>query len=54
MLGMYRNVLYLFLCVDDDRQCGFEIVHVGETVTIKCSITNPQQDGVYMYRRYKK
>ncbi|GAA6068475.1 uncharacterized protein si:ch211-188c18.1, partial [Tachysurus ichikawai] len=36
---------------DSDDRCVPLFVTVGETAIIHCSITNKDQDGVYLYRR---
>ncbi|XP_053493988.1 uncharacterized protein LOC128615714 [Ictalurus furcatus] len=38
-------------CSDGDGRCEPLFVHVGENATINCSIPNPDQDGVYLYRQ---
>ncbi|KAM9482641.1 signal-regulatory protein beta-2-like isoform 1-T1 [Clarias gariepinus] len=36
-------------CSECESRCEPKFERVGENVTIKCSITNPDQDGVYLY-----
>ncbi|XP_053355253.1 uncharacterized protein LOC128527014 isoform X2 [Clarias gariepinus] len=39
----------LFVQSECESRCAPMFVRVGKKVTIKCSITNPDQDGVYLY-----
>ncbi|KAF5881536.1 tyrosine-protein phosphatase non-receptor type substrate 1-like, partial [Clarias magur] len=42
-------LFYSGSCTVGKRWCEHKLVHVGENVTIKCSITNPDQDGVFLF-----